>query len=254
MQELRQSTAINVKIGPAVNSTGVTPVTGLTIDAADEAEILKANTTATLAISGTLSAIANCDGWYNMSLTAGDTDELGPLTVVIQDDSAILPIFRDYMVVDQTYFDAKYNTTGAVKCDIRQIGGSATTALTDFKASVTGYSTFDPATTGVTLASATYDTASSFHASVTGYSTFDPTASEVSISADSVDAVLDDVVEGTITLRQATRLFLSVLTGKVSGGSTTTLTFRDIGDTKNRLVVTVDANKNRTAVGTRDGT
>ena len=67
------------------------------------------------------------------------------------------------------------------------------------------------------------------------------------------DAVEDEVVEGTITHRQLNRLLLAVLTGKSSGGGTATLTFRDIGDTKDRLVVTVDANGNRTAVGTRDG-
>src|SRR3972149_5822426 len=62
------------------------------------------------------------------------------------------------------------------------------------------------------------------------------------------------VVEGTITLKQAVALFLSVLTGKSSGGGTATVVFRDTGDSKNRLSVTVDADGNRTAVGTRDGT
>lgn len=61
------------------------------------------------------------------------------------------------------------------------------------------------------------------------------------------------LVDGTITFQQAWRLCLSVLTGKSSGGGSTTLVFRDVGDTKDRLSVTVDANGNRTAVGTRDG-
>jgi hypothetical protein len=74
------------------------------------------------------------------------------------------------------------------------------------------------------------------------------------LSAAAVDAILDEVVEGSVTLRQAIRLFLSIMTGKSSGGDTTSVTFRDIADTKNRLVFTVDANGNRTAVGTRDGT
>lgn len=94
---------------------------------------------------------------------------------------------------------------------------------------------------------------------------FDPTSDTVALvtdvttktgyalSAAGIDGILDEVVEGSITLRQATNLFLAVLTGKTSGGGTTTLTFRDTGDSKNRLVVTVDANNDRTAVGTRDG-
>lgn len=67
------------------------------------------------------------------------------------------------------------------------------------------------------------------------------------------DATHDEVVEGTITLRQAIKLILAVLTGKTSGGGTSTLTFRNMADSKDRLIVTVDTNGNRTAIGTRDG-
>jgi hypothetical protein len=76
----------------------------------------------------------------------------------------------------------------------------------------------------------------------------DPTVAAIA------DAVHDEVVEGTITLRQAMRLMLAVLTAKASGGGTTSITFRDIGDTKDRIIATVDADGNRTAIGTRDGT
>lgn len=69
-----------------------------------------------------------------------------------------------------------------------------------------------------------------------------------------VESILGGAVEGSLTLEQATRLMLSVLTGKSSGGGTTTVTFRDIADSKNRIVATVDDNGNRTAIGTRDGT
>lgn len=73
------------------------------------------------------------------------------------------------------------------------------------------------------------------------------------LSAAGIDSIHNEVMEGTTTLRQAIRLILSVLTGKSSGGGTATLVFRDIGDTKNRISATVDANGNRSAVGTRDG-
>jgi hypothetical protein len=72
-----------------------------------------------------------------------------------------------------------------------------------------------------------------------------------------VDAILDEEVDndGTaISLRGAQKLTLSVLTGKSSGGGTATVKFRDIADTKDRISATVDANGNRTAVGTRDAT
>lgn len=73
------------------------------------------------------------------------------------------------------------------------------------------------------------------------------------LNTDAVDKFHDEVIEGTITHRQAMKLILAVLTGKSSGGGTTTLTFRDIGNTKDRLICTVDPNGNRTAVTTRDG-
>lgn len=72
------------------------------------------------------------------------------------------------------------------------------------------------------------------------------------LAADAVDEILDEVVEGTTTLRQAIKIMLSALVAKVSGGGTTTITFRDIGDSKDRITATVDADGNRTAV-TLDG-
>ena len=66
------------------------------------------------------------------------------------------------------------------------------------------------------------------------------------------DAVLDEVVEGSLTLRQIMRLTLAALANKASGGGTTTIAFRDLADSKARITATVDANGNRTAV-TLDG-
>lgn len=75
------------------------------------------------------------------------------------------------------------------------------------------------------------------------------------LAADAVDEILDEEVDndGTaITLRGAMKLILAVLAGKSSGGGTATVVFRDINDAKNRISATVDADGNRTAVGTRD--
>lgn len=66
-------------------------------------------------------------------------------------------------------------------------------------------------------------------------------------------ALLDaaDGVESGLTLRQFARLTAAVLFGKASGMTSTTAVFRDIGDTKDRITATVDADGNRTNV-TRD--
>ena len=283
--ELRQSTSRMIKVGMAVNSTGVTPVTNLTIDAADQAEILKEGTTATQAISGTLTAITNCDGWYNLTLADTETSAIGNLTVVINDASLILPIWRDYSIVEQGYYDTKYNSTGSFKASLTSaeyttatsfhatgfstfdpatdgvtLGSAAYASIGAFHASVTGYSTFNPASTGVTLGSATYTTVTSFHAS--GFSTFDPASDGVSLSSAvytsigafrlPVSDIISGISDGAYDLLEMQRIMFAVLAGKVSGGSTTTISIRNSADTKNRVVATVDANGNRTAM-TLDG-
>lgn len=64
-------------------------------------------------------------------------------------------------------------------------------------------------------------------------------------------AVLESKVEGDYTLKEAIRLLLSVALGKTDivdlGGGAATVTFRDINDTKNR-VVAIMAGSERTSV------
>jgi len=63
-------------------------------------------------------------------------------------------------------------------------------------------------------------------------------------------SLLDDqLIETGMTMRQALRLISAAVAGKVSGGGTTTITFRNaVVDSKNRIVATVDSNGNRTAI------
>lgn len=68
------------------------------------------------------------------------------------------------------------------------------------------------------------------------------------LASDAVDEILDEVVEGTYTVRQLLKLFAAALFGKSSGGGTVTVVFRDTGDTVNRITATCDTNGNRTAV------
>lgn len=72
------------------------------------------------------------------------------------------------------------------------------------------------------------------------------------LSGAGVDSILDDTVEGTLTLRQIVKILLAVMAGKSSGGGTGTIAFRDNADTKARVSATVDSNGNRTGV-TIDG-
>lgn len=67
-----------------------------------------------------------------------------------------------------------------------------------------------------------------------------PTAA--AISAYILDS---DNVETGLSLRHAVRLMLSAMAGKVSGAPTGPITIRDVNDTKDRIVATVDVNGNR---------
>lgn len=74
--------------------------------------------------------------------------------------------------------------------------------------------------------------------------------SDIPTANANADALLDRSagIETGWTLRQGLRVMLAVLAGKVSGAATTTATFRNPPDDKNRVVATVDANGNRSAV------
>lgn len=58
----------------------------------------------------------------------------------------------------------------------------------------------------------------------------------------------DNAIEGAYTERQLMRLVAAVLAGKSSGGGTTAYTIRDINDTVDRIVATLTADGDRTAV------
>lgn len=73
--------------------------------------------------------------------------------------------------------------------------------------------------------------------------------SDVPTATAIADALLDrtDGVESSWTVRQALRVILAVLAGKVSGAATSTVVIRNVGDTKNRVTATCDVNGNRSA-------
>lgn len=125
---LKQSTETVVRMGPFVDATdGVTPETGVTLGAADQAEALK-NTGGVVDISGaTFAAIANCGGWYDLTLTTSHTDTLGMLTVVIQDSSVCLPVHKTFIVLPANVFDSTVSTD-LLDVNIEQVEGQNVTS------------------------------------------------------------------------------------------------------------------------------
>lgn len=109
---LRQSTSIDIRMGPFVDATdGVTPQTGVTLGAADQAEVLKADGAATVAMGGAFNAVTGCDGWYDYTAATGDVDTIGECEFVVQDSSVCLPVRKLCMVVDAVVYDAIYGSS-----------------------------------------------------------------------------------------------------------------------------------------------
>jgi hypothetical protein len=174
--------------------------------------------------------------------------------VSIQDDvdAILLDTGTDGVIIPQAQADKIWGTTARVLTagtNIALAKGTGVTGFNDVSAADVN-AQCDTAISDAALATATNlalvkaDTAAIL---------LDTGTDGVLLSATAVDAIHDEVVEGTTTLRQAIRLLMSALIGKVSGAPTGPIVYRDLADTKARITATVDENGNRTAV-TRDAT
>lgn len=109
MRELRQSTSIDLPIGPFVDSTdGVTAETALTLTQPDIRLKKGAAAWAQKNAAQTLSHEEN--GFYEVTLDATDTNTLGPMRLAVFETGAA-PVFEDFMVVTAEWYDAKYADT-----------------------------------------------------------------------------------------------------------------------------------------------
>ncbi len=124
------------------------------------------------------------------------------------------------------------------------------TALTEIKATGGGSGTYDPTTDSLEANRDNIGTAGAGLTSADDAVITAVAALSIPTANANADALLDRSagVETSYTLRQALRVILSAAAGKLSGGATTTNTFRDVNDTKDRIVATVDDDGNRTAV------
>lgn len=103
---LKQSTAVDVLIGPFVDSTdGVTAETGLTLSASD---IKLSKNGQTLAAKNDATAAAHdADGLYNCELDSTDTNTVGSLVISIQESGA-LPVRHEFQIVEEAIYDALF--------------------------------------------------------------------------------------------------------------------------------------------------
>lgn len=84
-----------------------------------------------------------------------------------------------------------------------------------------------------------------------------PTSQTVMNAISSMDVRVSSLfyteIESGYPFIEKQRIDMAVFDGVTTGGGTSELHFRNVGDTKSRLIVTVDSDGNRTAVNTLDG-
>jgi hypothetical protein len=131
MQFLRASTQVIVTVGPFEDvGDGFTPQTDIALSAAPfhEAELIKHGSTVAVDIAAaTWAPVANCRGYYSLTLTASHTDTEGMLLVVVQEDSDCLPVKQEYTVLSKAAYDSLFATkgTGVMSVDVTAVGGTA---------------------------------------------------------------------------------------------------------------------------------
>lgn len=128
MRLLKQSTAVDLPIGPFLDATdGVTIENGLTLTQADIR--LKKNGAAWAQKNAAQTLSHEENGWYEVSLDATDTNTLGHLVLAVNESGA-LPVWHEFMVVPAHVYDGLVLGTDYLQVDAVQIeGGDATDAL-----------------------------------------------------------------------------------------------------------------------------
>jgi hypothetical protein len=130
MRFLKQSTSVDVGIGPFLDETdGKTAETALTITQPDIR--LKKNGGAWAQKNAAQTLTHEEAGWYEVTLDATDTDTVGILIVAIHESGA-LPVWEVFHVLEEAIYDALIAASAAA-FDANQdvtVGGFAANAIT----------------------------------------------------------------------------------------------------------------------------
>ena len=125
MRYLKQSTAIEVKVGPFLDSTdGNTQETALTISQADVR--LAKNAADWAQKSETTTLVHEEAGWYRCLLDTTDTDTLGILVLAIHESGA-LPVWVEFHVLAANVYDSLVGSGDVLDVSTTQFNGSAVT-------------------------------------------------------------------------------------------------------------------------------
>ena len=125
MQILKQSTAVDVLIGPFVDATdGYTAEEGLT------PSVLLSKNGQALAAANDGDCTHDDAGYYNCELDATDTNTVGTLVLIVESDGTALPVRHEFQVVEEAVYDMLFvaSATGYIAdqaVNVTKWGGTA---------------------------------------------------------------------------------------------------------------------------------
>lgn len=185
--------------------------------------------------------------YQRIGATPATTDTLVGIGHIEWDGTAIMPLSTLDTNIDSILADT--GTDGVLISSgtgAKQISLSSGAVL--LQATQTGVTIPIVTTTGTATNLTNAPTAGDFTATMKSSITTAATSATPVLSAAGIDAILDEVVVGTYTMRKLLAVMASALAGKVTGGGTSTITFRGVDDTTNVIVATVDTSGNRSAI------
>lgn len=133
-QVLRQSTAVDVLIGPFLDLTD-----GATAETGESPTVkLSKNGQALAAKSDVTTPVHDADGYYNCEFDATDTNTVGTLVLSVAKSANALPVRHEFQVVEEAVYDAIYAASAALAVGsvTGDVGGLTANAQTDVAAAV----------------------------------------------------------------------------------------------------------------------
>ena len=116
-QILKQSTAVDVLIGPFLDKTDA-----LTAETGESPSVkLSKNGQALGAKNDATTPVHDADGYHNCELDATDTDTIGMLVLTVIGSANALPVRHEYQVVEQDVFEFMYADGSSPDADVISI-------------------------------------------------------------------------------------------------------------------------------------
>jgi len=106
---LKQSTAVDVLIGPFVDLTD-----GATAETGESPSVKLSKNGQTLAAKNDVTTpVHDADGYYNCELDATDTNTVGTLVLIVAASANALPVRHEFQVIEEAIYDDLYGASAA---------------------------------------------------------------------------------------------------------------------------------------------